>query len=69
MDLEQIKNDKTKEAEELFKQIGIDYMAINYMTGQEIPYSTPKEITGPDKHLTLNWTRLSINSSLGCIVE
>lgn len=62
--LEKIKADKTKEAEQVFKQLGIEYdlgyLTINKLIKPEI------EKTKPEK---LFWTRLSINSSIGTIIE
>jgi len=71
MNLEQIKIDKVKEAEELFLKLGI-----NYNQEQIAPTYFGKFLTDPlvvrkeeDKKDKLIWTRLSINSDIGCIVE
>lgn len=71
MDLEQIKNDKTKEAKELYLKLGLDPEddSINYQRINEYSPYQPVQIEDPNKKTKLIWTRLSINSNIGCIVE
>lgn len=70
MDYDKIKNDKIQEATELFKMIGIetqeeDKTEIDYMPS--IPEFQEK--SDQDKEIEYHWTRLSINSNIGCIAE
>lgn len=70
MDLKKIKDDKVQEAEVLYKLLGI-----NTSTQQPALSETAPVIPGPlpernnEKEVEFHWTRLSINSNIGCISE
>ena len=70
MDYEKIKTDKTQEAIDLYKKIGIE---INESEDSDLLY-TPifpdyQRQNELEKDIEFHWTRLSINSSVGCIVD
>jgi len=69
LELDKIKTDKIKEAEDLFKTIGITEEQEEEQYFSEIPTysenSNPEEKQEPKFH----WTRLSINSNSGCIID
>jgi predicted secreted protein len=72
MNLEQIKHDKVKEAEKLFTELGIDYAQEQAIRRYFDEFLTSQPIVNKeeqDKKNKLIWTRLSINSNIGCIVE
>lgn len=69
MNLEQIKQEKIKEAEELFLKLDIDYGKDSEDCPKEYFPIQPVIREQNEKKPKLFWTRLSINSNLGCIVE
>jgi hypothetical protein len=70
MDYEKIKNDKIQEAIELFKRVGIKTHEENISELDYIP-SIPEfqKKSDGDKNIEFHWTRLSINSNIGCVAE
>ncbi len=62
--LEKTRTDKTKEAEEVFKKLGIEYESNYLILNKLIELGEDK----PKKE-KLFWTRLSINSNIGSIIE
>jgi hypothetical protein len=72
MNLEQVKNDKVKEAEELFLKLGIDDNKIQKEYTYLSDFLTSLPTFNKEVHENKNkliWTRLSINSNIGCIIE
>jgi len=69
MNLDQIKEQKTKEAEDFFLKIGLDPLQETppFMNDYLLTITDTKEETG--KKPKLQWTRLSINSNIGNVVE
>jgi len=70
MDYDKIKNDKIQEATDLFKLIGIEtkdeeFSDLNFLP--TLPEFQKK--LDQEKDLEFHWTRLSINSNIGCIAE
>ena len=70
MDYEKNKNEKIREASELFKMIGIEtiyekYYGFDYSPGFSEYKRESDQVKDPEFH----WTRLSINSNIGCIIE
>jgi len=67
-ELERIRDKKTKEAKDLFRTLDIDPSKEEYFQKLEIPdfneSSTPEK-----KESKFHWTRLSMNSNIGCIIE
>lgn len=68
-ELDKIKTDKIKEAKDLFETIGITYEQVDENYFSEIP--TFSENSNPEKKQPpkFHWTRLSINSNSGCIID
>ncbi|MBP6398786.1 MAG: hypothetical protein KA340_12960 [Saprospiraceae bacterium] len=65
---EKIKEDKIKEATELFNKIKIAPTHLEEDVFFEIPIYD--ENNNPVKEeVKLHWTRLSINSTIGCVIE
>lgn len=67
-ELERIREKKTKEAKDLFRTLQIEPMNEEYFQKLEFPHfhesSTPEK-----KESKFHWTRLSMNSNIGCIIE
>lgn len=70
MNLEKIKEDKIKEAEEIYRQIGLSEILETHRRSQ-YSTSTPDISTENKKNTNsaFHWTRLSNTSSIGHIVE
>lgn len=69
MDLDKIRDNKTQEANELFKQLGID---TNKKTNSYTVNSPCHKIDideSEETKLEFHWTRLSNNSNIGCIAD
>jgi hypothetical protein len=63
MDLNKIKDEKTKEAEALYSTLGI--LSRQGVQKQIRPYKFQKNIPGQSDKQTLHWTRLSGTSNIG----
>ncbi len=68
MDLDKIKQDKIKEAEKLYKKIGLENH-MEYPDPKDMLKQSPLPQENQFKDQKFHWTRLSINSNFGCIVE
>lgn len=70
MSLDKIREDKIKEAIELYKKLGIDSSKGSMPEMDELFSSESKiDLESPKKKEKLHWTRLSINSNFGCVVD
>lgn len=67
-ELEKVQEEKTREAQELFDKYEIKPLENDDLFSVEIPsYS---ENTNPEeKEPKFHWTRLSINSNIGCVID
>ncbi len=68
MNYKKIKLDKIQEANDFYKMIGIENYEENYSDTNPILPELVKEFN-EDKKVEFHWTRLSINSNIGLIVE
>jgi hypothetical protein len=70
MDYEKIKQDKIQEANDFYEMIGLKTYNDNLTDTDFNPFlpEVEKEIN-PLKEVEYHWTRLSINSNIGCIAE
>ncbi len=68
MDLDMIQQEKKKEAEQFFLEIGLDPNKESRFQQVQYPIREPKVLES-DKKLKFVWTRLSINSNIGSMVE
>lgn len=67
-ELEKIQEEKTREAQELFEKYEITPKESDDYFSVEIPSYT--ENTNPEeKESNFHWTRLSINSNIGCVID
>lgn len=70
MDYERIKSDKIQEATELFNKLGIEIQEEYVSESDYTPFIAKFQNKGdPNKETEFHWTRLSINSNIGCIVD
>lgn len=67
-ELDKIKEQKTQEAKDLFKQIGILEQQEDDYSFSEIP-SFSENSNSNKEDSKFHWTRLSINSNNGCIID
>ncbi|GJM28758.1 MAG: hypothetical protein DHS20C17_13930 [Cyclobacteriaceae bacterium] len=68
MNLEEIKKEKIKEAVELFIKLGIEPNRSTFQTQNSFQIPDNDEESSEKKE-KLHWTRLSINSNQGCIID
>jgi len=67
-ELDKIQEEKTKEAQELFDRCEITPTDYDDFFSVEIPKFN--ENSNPDeKEPKFHWTRLSINSNIGCVID
>ena len=73
MNLEQIKQEKIKEVEEFYKLIGLYSTKQSLLEQKDLLRLIQMQKDEPqvqhEKEEKLHWTRLSINSNIGCVVE
>lgn len=70
MDYEKIKLDKIQEANDFYKMIGIKtYNDYSNDTDFNPFLSEDEKKNNPLKEVEYHWTRLSINSNIGCIAD
>ncbi|MBC6408873.1 MAG: hypothetical protein GDA42_00165 [Ekhidna sp.] len=67
-ELEKVQEEKTKEAQELYDRYEIKPVEYDDYPSVEIP-SFNENSNSKDKEPKYHWTRLSINSSGGCVIE
>lgn len=68
-DLDKIKADKIKEAQELFETIGITQEQEEEQYSSEIPVYSENSNPEENKEFKFHWTRLSINSNSSCVID
>ena len=70
MDYEKIRQDKIQEANDFYKMIGIKTYDENLPDIDQYPiFSEFSKELNPEKEIEFHWTRLSINSNIGCTTE
>lgn len=69
IELEIIKEKKVEEARDFFEKIGIEEKNLEplFMSKETVEYSEDSNFKNQDTKF--HWTRLSINSNIGCIIE
>lgn len=67
-DLNKIQQEKTREAQEFFDQYEIKPIATDDFFSIEIP-SFNENTNSEEKNQKFHWTRLSINSNVGYVIE
>ncbi|MFT4092511.1 MAG: hypothetical protein QM640_02640 [Niabella sp.] len=66
-ELERIQEEKTKEAQEFFMKYNVLPAQEDYYTNDIIPEFSENSKSGEENKF--HWTRLSINSNIGCVIE